>query len=354
MRRWPAVLALGLLACSQTTATATPAAKVTQSAAASSPTPPAAPTETPKAPPTPGPVPPMQDLPLSTVSFTCRLAVYTVDAGVTDWFVSFPDRTATIDVTGHDGRYYDYAISHWVPAPREAVSHDGLHYATIEATANDFVLHVLALATGKDTPIHLSFQAFNGQPGILDYSADGIYLVNGFEHLDAGLWLVNPSTGQMSQVSKDIHPVLSAGNGIMWAQAVNPDDPHPVETGTSLGTLPNEIDRVDLRSGARTAWLYDPGKGLRVIGLDGRGLPLVVETGGLTADVNARLLLVAQPDSPTSIYKGVIAQSIGGGITDSHGTWFGGQAGIYLYTNSGALLKVADGPAYASLANGCF
>ena len=32
----------------------------------------------------------------------------------------------------------------------------------------------------------------------------------------------------------------------------------------------------------------------------------------------------------------------------------GGQAGVYLYTNSGRLLKVANSPAYASLANGCF
>lgn len=360
MRRWPAILALGLLACSQPTASVTPAVKVTPSAPsvpAASPTqltPPATPTETPNAAPTPGPIPPLDDLQLSTVSFSCRLAVYTVDAGITDWFVSFPDRTAIIDVTGHDGRYYDYAISRWVPVPRDWVSHDGLHYATIEATANDFVLHVFALATGKDTPIHLSFQAFSGQPGILDYSADGIYMVSGFERLAPGLWLVNPSTGQMRQVSKDIYPVLSAGNGIMWAQAVNPGDPHPVVTGTSLGVLPDEIDRVDLRSGTRTVWLYDPGKGLRVIGLDSRGLPLIVEMGSWEADVNARLLLVGQPGSPTSIHKGVIVQSFGDGITDSHGTWLGGQAGIYLYTNSGTLLKVADSPAYASLANGCF
>jgi hypothetical protein len=296
----------------------------------------------------------MADLPLSTLSFSCRLPVYKADAGFTDWFVSFPAGTATIDPAGNNGRYFDRAYSRWVPVTRNGVSPDGAHYASIDYTGSDFVLHVIAVASGKDAPIHLSTQAFNGQPDVLDYSADGIYLVNGFEHLFPGLWLVNPLTGQMRQVAKDFYPILSAGNGIIWAQALNPADPNPVVTGSSVGTLPNEIDRVDLRSGARTVWLYDPGKGLGVIGLDSRGLPLIVETGVWGADVNARLLLVAEPGSPTSIYKGAIVQAIGGGITDSHGTWLGGQAGIYLYTSSGRLLKVADRPAYASLANGCF
>jgi hypothetical protein len=351
MRLWPAILALGLLACSQPAAYTTPAAKISPTAPAASPA--TTPAE-PEASPGPSPVPTINDLPLSTLSFSCRLPVYKVDGGITDWFVSFPDRTATVDPAGHNGRYFDRAYSRWVPVTRHALSPDGAHYASTDYSGSDFVLHVVDVVSGKDSPIHLSTQAFNGQPDVLDYSADGIYLVNGFEHLLAGLWLVNPSTGQMRQVSNDIYPVLSAGNGIIWAQTVNPADPNPIVTGSSIGTLPNEIDRVDMRTGTRTVWLYDPGKGLGIIGLDSRGLPLIVETGVWGADVNARLLLVAQPESPTSIYKGAIVQAIGGGITDAHGTWLGGQAGIYLYTDSGRLLKVADSPAYASLANGCF
>jgi hypothetical protein len=213
---------------------------------------------------------------------------------------------------------------------------------------------VIAVANGKDSPIHLPVQAFNGQPDVLDYAADGIYLSNGFEHLLAGLWLVDPSTGNIRQLSKDIFPVLNAGNGVVWAEAVNPADPNPVMTGTSLGALSDEIDRVDLRAGNRTVWLYEPGKGLRILGLDGRGLPLMVETGAWQVDSNARLLLVAQPGRPTSIYKGAIVDELNGGaVTDTHGTWLTGQPGIYLYTNSGTLLKVSDHPAYAFLANSC-
>lgn len=360
MREWPAILALGLLACSQPVTPAKPVAEVSPTSPAASASPSSSPGDTPAVSPTPTAqasgtaIPTMTDLPLSTLSFSCRLPVYKSDAGITDWFVSFPDRTATVDPTGHNGMYFDRAYSRWLPVSRRAVSPDGTHYASIDYGGSDFVLHVVAVASGKDSPIHLSTQAFTGQPDILDYSADGIYLINGFEHLFAGLWQVNPSTGQLRQVSKDIYPVLSAGNGIIWAQAVNPADPNPVVTGSSVGTLPDEIDRVDLRSGARTVWLYDPGTGLGIAGLDGRGLPLIIETGVWGADVNARLLMVAQPGSPTTIHKGAIVQSMGGGITDSHGVWLGGQAGIYLYTSSGTLLKVADSPAYASLANGCF
>lgn len=354
MRRWALLVAVVIAGCSQPASH--PVAQATASVAVSpAVTPSVAPSASPSATPTSTPtvVPTMTDLPLSSVSFKCRLAVYTMDAGITDWLVSFPDRTAIIDVAGHNGKYFDYAVSQWVPAPREAVSPDGLHYATIDATDSDFVLQVIAFVGGKVTTIHLPFAAFSGQPSIFDYSADGIYLVNGFEHLGPGLWLVNPSTGQMRQVSKDIYPVLSAGNGIVWTQVVNPADPNPIVTGSSLGILPDEIDRVDLRSGTRTVWLYEPGKGLGVIGLDGHGSPLIVESRVWLADPNARLMLVAQPNSPTLVYSGVIVQSIGGGITDAHGTWLGGQAGVYLYA-SGKLLKVADRPAYASLANGCF
>ena len=357
MRRWVALLAAVVVAGCYQPAAGVPVAKVSPTVAAASPTPtsdesPPSPSPTLTATSSPTVVPTMTDLPLSTVSFSCRLPVYQSEARVVDEFLSLPGLTLTVD--GYDGKYYDRAYSRWVPARREAVSPDGAHYVSIDAADNDFVLHVIAVATGKDAPIHIPFQAFNGQPYVLDYSADGVYLVNAFEHLLAGLWLVNPSTGQMRQVSKDIYPVLSAGSGIFWTQAVNPADPKPILTGTSLGYLPDEIDRVDLRTGTRTQWLYEPGKGVGVIGLDGRGLPLIVDEGVWPADPNARLLLVAQPNAATSIVSGVIVQSIGGGITDSHGTWLGGQAGVYLYTSSGKLLKVADRPAYASLANGCF
>jgi hypothetical protein len=137
----------------------------------------------------------------------------------------------------------------------------------------------------------------------------------------------------------------------MWTQVVNPDDPHPVVTRSSLGTLPDEIDRVDLRTGTRTEWLYRPGEWVGIVGLDSRGAPLMF-SHLWEYDPNAQLFLVAAANSERLIYKGAVVQVLGGGITDAHGTWIGGQRGIYLYTSSGSLVKVSDHP--GSLANSCF
>ena len=350
MSRWLALLALLVAACSQSSGApvahqeASPSAGQITTQSPSSLT--TSPTQT-------APATAIPDLSLTTVGFSCRLPIYKQDAKTVDSFISFPSGDVIVDPSGDNGKYYDRAFSRWLTVPRTAVSPDGAHYADVGVgQAGGLLVHVVDVATGRDHVFQESGVQFNGQPIVLDYSNDGIYLVSGFEHLLAGLWLVNPADGSMRQVSKDLYPVLSAGNGIIWTQTVNPADSNPVVTGTSIGTLPNEIDRVDLRSGRQTEWLYEPGKGLRVVGLDGRGLPLMAETGAWTADPNARLLLVAAPDAPTQIYKGVLAQEVGGGVTDAHGTWLSGQGGIYLYTGAGVLLKVSNHPGYP--ANGCF
>lgn len=349
MSRWLALVAFLVAACSHASGapvahqTASPSAEQVSTLPANS---------TPSAGPT-APATAVPDLPVSIVPFSCRLPIYKQDALTVDSFISFPSGDVTIDPNGNNGKYFDRAFSRWLPVPRTAVASDGAHYATVEiGPSGEVLVHVVDVASGQVRVFKESQAQFNGQPLVLDYSTDGIYLVNAFEHLLAGLWLVNPADGSIRQVSKDIYPVLSAGNGILWSEIVNPADPKPVVTGTSIGTLPNEIDRVDLRSGAKTVWLYEPGKGLGVIGLDSRGLPLIEETGAWGADPNARLLLVAAPDAPTQIFKGVVAQELGEGVTDAHGTWLSGQGGIYLYTNAGALEKVSNHPGYP--ANGCF
>lgn len=347
MSRLVALVALALTACSQPSG-ASAAHHQTSPSAEQITTPAASPSSSPN--PTAA-ASPIIDLPVSILPFSCQLPIFKQDAQTVDSFISFPSGVVTVDPNGNHGTYYDRAFSRWLPVPQSSVSPDGAGYAYVEIVQGEFVLHDVVVASGKETLFHISTQGFNGQPLVLDYSTYGIYLVNGFEHLLAGLWLVNPADGSIRQVSKDLYPILSAGSGIIWTQVVNPADPNPVETGTSLGTLPNEIDRVDLRSGRRTEWLYEPGKGIRLLGLDSRGLPLV-ETGGWTADWNSQLLLVAAPDTPTLIFKGLVSQEMGDGITDAHGTWLSSQRGIYLYTNSGALPKVSDHPGYP--ANGCF
>lgn len=337
---------IGLSACTQSPAT--PVARVSPSAATPSAT---TATVAPQGSPLQSPSQSPNASPVSTVGFSCRLPIYTEGSVIEDSFITFPDGAISPTPVGTGGMYFDRAFSRWLPVPRREVSPDGAGYAYVDYNGTDFVLHVIAVASGKEVQIPISTQAFSGEPDVLDYSADGIYLVSDFESLQAGLWLVNPSTGALRQLSTDVYPVFSAGNGVIWVQTVNPADPNPVMTASSAGTLPDEIDRMDLKAGSKQEWLYMPGKGLSLKGLDGRGLPLI-ETALWGVDANARMWLVAAPDAPTSIYKGELVQSLSGGVTDSHGVWFGSPDGIYLYTNPGYLVKVSDHPGYP--ANGCF
>jgi len=347
MRLVTALLAVVLTAaCSQ--GAGTPVAHVTASPSPSqqaSPIPTVSPVPLPSA---------FSALPLTKVAFSCRLPVYSQQGleTIVDSFISFPANTLTVDSNGKNGMYYDRAYSRWLPVTRSGVSPDGAGYAYVEFTQTEYVLHVVAVVSGKDITFHFTNgNGPDGPPIVLDYSADGIYLVQAFEHLLAGLWLLDPSTGSVRQVSKDIYPVSSAGGGVIWAQLVNPADTNSVFTGSSAGTLPDEIDRVDLRSGTQTAWLYKPGLGLGVVGLDGQGHPLMVSQGW-GADSNAELSIVSAPGSSRLIYKGWLVQTLAGGITDSHGVWFGSSQGIYLYSEADGLRKVSNQPGLP--ANCCY
>src|SRR5690348_13686703 len=186
MSRWVALLAVAIAACSQPSPH--PVAQASPSVAASSPEPSAL--ASPAASPTQV-VMPIQDLAVTLPAFSCRLPFYEVHGLITDWFITFPSGAVSTDPVASNGKYFDMAFSRWLPVPRSNVSPDGAGYAYIDTPGSDFVLHVVAVGSGKETLFHLSSGLFSGQPSVLDYSSDGIYLVNGFEHLLAGLWLVD-------------------------------------------------------------------------------------------------------------------------------------------------------------------
>jgi hypothetical protein len=292
------------------------------------------------------------DLPLSQVAFSCRLPIYlqtgyegSVDFSRKGAFITFPAATMTIDPIGTGGGYFDRAFNRWLPVTRTAVSPDGAHYAYVDMV--QFELHVLDVVSGKERTFPL---AAIGANYVFDYAAEGIYMTFGFEGLH-GLWLVNPVTGSSHQVPGITTPQASGGAGVVWNAEVNPADPNPINTASSAGILPDQITRVDLKSGSSKPWLYRPGVGLGVIALDFQGSPLiaVVRKWG---DLTAELLIAPDSGSQRSIYNGPLSGSIAGGIADSHGVWFGSDHGIYLYSDAGGLQKVSNQAGYP--ANGCF
>ena len=133
-------------------------------------------------------------------------------------------------------------------------------------------------------------------------------------------------------------------------------------TASSVGILPNQITRWDVKSGSRAPWLYRPGMGVDLVGVDISGRPLIIVLArgkgqGIASpdfiDSSASELLIGlNSTSQRSIYKGPIAQTLTRPIADSHGIWFGSQQGIYLYSEAKGLQKVSNQP--GNPANGCF
>jgi hypothetical protein len=341
MRRWAAAAALMVVACSQ--GTTQPVADHTPTAAA-----------TPSLSPNPSPSQVgLTDLPLSFPAFACRLPISTPDGQGA--FIAVSPGTVTFDPQGKGAHYFDRAFSRWLPVSREAVSPDGAHYAYAEigSQGGDF-LHVVDVGTGKDHVRELTdAMGFSSQVAVLNYSTEGIYLVQGFEQPGAGLWLLNPNTGLVRRFSSTIQPIALTP-GAAWAQVLNPADLNPIVTGSSTGTLPNEIDRFDLATGKQTTWLYRPGTGLGIIGFDLGGHPVISSLTNFreTDDPKAEVMVTLNPDSRRSIYKGSLAKTLGGGIADQHGIWFGSPQGIYLYSERDGLEKLSNQP--GSPANGCF
>ena len=341
MRGWPAAVILLTLACSQTGQPAAAKSSTSRVAVAS-----------------PSPVP--GDLPLSRVSFTCRLPISIpppADGQVhpsTTGFLAFPSTSVTIDPKGNDGHYFDRAFSRWLPVGRQAVSPDGTHYAFTDLGQQDqFVIHIVEVASGQDhaVPIAASASGIMPQNIVFDYAAEGIYLVQAFEGPIPGMWLFDPKTGSIRQVTK-VQVEVNAGRGIFWFDDLNPADPNPVRSAMRI--LPNQIWRLELNSGHQVIWLDRPGTGVAVIGIDAHDRPLIraVHDGRSNLDSTAELLLSLDDAKQQSIYKGPIAAGLSGGITDDHGVWFGSPQGIYLYSDANGLQKVSNQPGIP--ANGCF
>jgi hypothetical protein len=279
-------------------------------------------------------------------------------------FIDFPSGTVTADpaaarvasIPGPDREFVDYfyvhyfdrAYSRWLPVSRPDVSPDGAHYAyTDRAVAGSqdpsarATLHVVAVKTGQEL-------AFDDGPWsspyvILDYAAEGIYLrpiATGY-----GLWLMDATTGAITQVANPWDVQGSSGNKVFWVGAMNPNDPHP-----STAATPDEVDRLDLVDGSRTPWFYRPESSAHFVTMDAAGRPVIVATGVHGPE---ELLLGVSPGVSRSIWtSGNGVPAIGSPISDSHGVWFGSPDGIFLYSEAAGMQKVSNQP--GSPANGCF
>jgi hypothetical protein len=201
---------------------------------------------------------------------------------------------------------------------------------------------VVDIASGSDRAFDFDRVGGSAAPGvgIVQFSAAGIYLTEGYD-FSQGLWLMDPTNGAIHKVLDRGYPEAVDG-GTLWQGEVNPADPKPYLVVDS-GYAPDEVDRIDLRDGTKVTWLYRPGWALGVVGLDAIGRPIILAYSD--PDQSIQLLSMEGPDRTRVIYTFVpkSTSDFGYSVTDVHGTWFGGQLGVFLYSSQG-VHKVSDAP----------
>ncbi|MEO8745195.1 MAG: hypothetical protein ABI334_01340 [Candidatus Dormiibacterota bacterium] len=300
------------------------------------------------------------DLPLSTVTFSCRLPVL-VHPSLISWaggFATFPGGTYQEDPAGGliwigdglvatqaepmvsaygDSPFYDLAMKRFIPASPAQTSPDGRTYALVTNSlgGTQATVDVVTVASGSERRLNISLQPVH----VADFDGRYAYLVG------QGVWRIDTTTGALNQVSLERSTILVRG-GNLWVGRVNPADPSPPRASPARielpqgGRLVDSIAQVNPNTGIETTWIYRPGEEVFLLGFDAAGHPVVAVSHG--PDINAWkdtvLVLNSPGDRGTHVSDGAVllnhVQADGGRI------WFGSDRGIYLWTPGGGLQKV--------------
>lgn len=298
------------------------------------------------------------DLPISTVTFSCRLPILTQTSAVdkVGGFVTFPRGTYQEDPTGGlvwvgdgevdtqaapklrafgDSPFYDLATKRWLPASPGQTAPDGLTYAYTlgELGGPHSTVIVVTVATGAER----GFFTINMHARVEDFDGRNALLVG------QGVWLMDTSTGALKQVSLEQWTIL-ARNGNLWAGHVNPEDPSPPRVSPGYAPWPGQtvdtIVQVNMSTGTETTWIYRPGQEVFLFGLDRAGHPVVSISNGPDFNVSRGtvLVLMSPGDSGTQISDGAVP--LNHMQADGSRLWFGSDRGIYLWTPAGGLQRV--------------
>jgi hypothetical protein len=237
--------------------------------------------------------------------------------------------------------FYDAAQGRWVPVGAGASTPDGAFYAYSTwdpGQPNVAVVHVVDVARATDRAFQVTMPVAAQGFSVGDFDSSGVYLLsNAFEQLPEGVWLMNPTTGSLQRLFQVGH-VAAVRGGYAWAADIDPRDPSPPQLRRS-GTPSDSITRVDLRTGTRSVWFYRPGKQVSLTGFDSFAHPIIQAIDPNDTSGYSETWLAGDPSNPTEIYAGHVY--LGQPQGDGERIWFSGIAGIYLYTASAGLRKVA-------------
>jgi hypothetical protein len=316
---------------------------------------------------------PVTDLPLSSVSFSCRLPVVQSGGDYSSYqggFVTFPQAklrqdpagvissrntpydfatAATPVLHGSGGGFYDLAQKRWVPVHPEQSSPDGAYYAHGVVAPSDprppLTIHLVDVALAAERVFTIqTTPAFGNSVGalVLDFDGSSVY----FSSMQAmgppsGVFKLDIRSGAVLEMSK-AGGVAFIARGYAWVNRIDPRDATGPLTGRS-GPRSNSVVRVDLSTGQETVWYFVSGQMVYIDGLDRDGTPIVaIEPGPDFRGDHAAVRLVRSPQDD----GGLIDDDAGGlGLhrpqADSQGRlWFGNDRGIYLYTAAAGLRKI--------------
>ena len=271
-------------------------------------------------------------------------------------FISVPSGTFTPDLNAKGSPTYDHATKRWLPVVAAQVLPDGSMYAYEKELPDSYEIHVVWVANGADKMIRS--MPYDDAYSILAMKPEGIYMVPILHRsgIPVGLWLLSSTKATLTAVP---------GAGTSRWQVI--------EGGAAWGgpVGGNRLDRLDLSTGVVSTWfLHDVaeqttmglGYGPFIVGFDASGRPLITIYSPLPTTASParteplpEVWLVSSPDQATRLSGMQIPdQGLGAGVTDSHGIWFVGADGFYLYTDSG-FTRAAPMPATGNfaIAGGC-
>ena len=227
---------------------------------------------------------------------------------------------------------------------------DGSTYQGIEGH-----VHIVDVSTNADHVVY-SGKVYR----VVDFASEGIYLTEDTgDGPNTGFWLLNLSGGSPRLINSSIW-TPSVGGGSGWGGGFNPADPSPPPGG--MAGTPNLIDRIDLSNETATPWFYTQGAQPTVLGFDRSGDPFVRVDRMAPNDPDVQhgtneLWIVTSPNTGSRLLSGVGWNEGPWRLAaiDSHGVWFDGSDGIWLYSQGAVQLvaKPGVGQLSVAVAGGC-
>jgi hypothetical protein len=303
------------------------------------------------------------------LGFSCALPV-TIDGKAAT--VSLPDGTITrypdAATVGRGPGGATFVSGRWLPGGVAAVSPDGGSYAyTVDqggapGAGETSQIVVRDAATGRDREVWHG----GGYVQLAGWTGDGIVFVLQPQGDGLGVTevrLLDPGHPQSTRRigpnppldAKAPHPgqlPLFTGTALIGAGAIwTTYEPHPTSPTSGLRG-PDDVARLDLRTGQVTTWYSAPtGYEVELIGLDAQGLP-VLRASPIT-DERIRTTPPPIPPMTLEVLTGRDqAQPVAGAdrsqhwdaaFGDAHGTWITSQDALWLL-DGGGLQRVGTMP----------